>query len=115
VDGDEKARLLDRAGMFVLPSRDENFGVASAEALALGLPQVLTAGVSHAPAVEAGGAGVTVQRDPQAIATAAAEVSGLSENEYWAMCDRARELARTRYRWSSTARRLLDLAARGSE
>lgn len=42
IDADERARLIRQSRCFVLPSMTENFGNAAAEALALGVPVVVT-------------------------------------------------------------------------
>jgi glycosyltransferase involved in cell wall biosynthesis len=42
VYGDEKWKALARAELFVLPSRTENFGMTVAEALAVGVPAIVT-------------------------------------------------------------------------
>ena len=42
IDGSEKMAALAAATIFVLPSYSENFGIAAAEALAAGIPSVLT-------------------------------------------------------------------------
>ena len=43
VHGDEKWALMQRVGIFVLPSRSENFGMVVGEALSCGVPVVTTA------------------------------------------------------------------------
>lgn len=43
VHGDEKWTLMQRADIFVLPSRSENFGMVVGEALSCGVPVVTTA------------------------------------------------------------------------
>jgi len=45
VKGDRKRALLTLADLFVLPSYYENFGIAAAEALAAGIPPVISSGV----------------------------------------------------------------------
>lgn len=45
VGGDRKRALLALADLFILPSYYENFGIAAAEALAAGLPVVMSNGV----------------------------------------------------------------------
>ncbi|MEM9016645.1 MAG: glycosyltransferase [Verrucomicrobiota bacterium] len=46
LEGDKKRKALREASAFVLPSHSENFGIAAAEALACGLPSVLSSGVA---------------------------------------------------------------------
>lgn len=108
VGGEAKNDLLRNAGMFVLPSRDENFGVAVAEALATGLPAVVSPGVSHAPAIRRARAGHVVLRCPRELAQAAVSIATLPGSEYVTMSIRAQEMASERYRWSSAASRLID-------
>lgn len=60
VTGSEKDRLLAAADVLVLPSRSENFGVVVVEALAHGLPAVVTPGVASHIHVDASGCGRTV-------------------------------------------------------
>ncbi len=78
VHGKEKAAALSAATVFVLPSRTENFGIAAAEALAAGIPCVLSPGVAISAEVRTFGAGLVV--DPEGSAVAAA-IASLLEND----------------------------------
>lgn len=102
-DGEAKYQALRSAGVFVLPSRDENFGVAVAEALASGLPAVVSPGVSHAPAIRSARAGRVVSRDPRNLAAALSEIVEMPPAGYAELSHRARNLAHDKYRWQQTA------------
>lgn len=52
-DGERKAMLWRAANVFVLPSRSENFGFAAAEAMAAGIPVIVSENVGLASLVEA--------------------------------------------------------------
>ncbi len=72
--GREKAAALAAADLFVLPSYSENFGMAAAEAMAAGLPVVLTDGVGIAPEVRRAGAGIIVEKKPDLLARAILDI-----------------------------------------
>lgn len=68
VYGAEKAALLSRAALLVVPSSSENFGNVVIEAMAAGCPVVVTPGVGAADIVQASGAGAVLAGDPAALA-----------------------------------------------
>jgi glycosyltransferase involved in cell wall biosynthesis len=70
ISGAEKAKVLQDAALFVLPSFSENFGIAAAEALGAGVPCVLSHGVALARAVADNEVGVACA--PEAIEIASA-------------------------------------------
>ncbi len=70
VQGEEKLSLLRDSDVFVLPSYDENFGVAVAEAMASGLPVCVSKGVNISPKIKEYGAGIVTGYQPEEIASA---------------------------------------------
>lgn len=70
LDGEAKQAALTCADMFVLPSYSENFGIAAVEAMAAGLPVVVSDQVGIHDQVSAHGAGVVVPLDRDALASA---------------------------------------------
>jgi glycosyltransferase involved in cell wall biosynthesis len=69
VSGGEKERVLREAWAFALPSHQENFGVAVLEAVAAGLPVVISGEVQLRSFIERKALGRIVDRtEPSAIA-----------------------------------------------
>lgn len=84
VAGNEKAKLLASADLFVLPSFHENFGVVVIEALAAGIPVVITPEVQLSSFVSEHGVGRVVPRDPALLADAI--VAALGDTELRKRC-----------------------------
>jgi glycosyltransferase involved in cell wall biosynthesis len=80
LEGDEKAAFLQGAALLALPSYHENFGLCVMEALAVGVPVLVSPYVSLADEIETAGAGWIAAVDKEAIETALAEALG-SEDE----------------------------------
>jgi glycosyltransferase involved in cell wall biosynthesis len=70
LDDSEKHRALHAADIFVLPSQAENFGIAAVEALAAGLPVILSDQVGIHGAVTKAEAGLVVPRSAEALGAA---------------------------------------------
>ena len=76
VTGAEKARLLGEADVFILPSYHENFGVSVLEAVAGGIPAVVSPDVQLAEVIEQNRLGVVVAREPLSLARGILSVLG---------------------------------------
>lgn len=86
VEGARKQELLRAARLFVLPSFQENFGVAVLEAMAAGIPVVITAEVQLASFVREHRLGIVVNGAPPALADAL--VAALHDEALLDHCER---------------------------
>jgi len=108
VTGDLKVALLQRSRVFVLPSEDESFGVAVVEAMATGLPVIVTEGVAIAGAIARVGAGQIVTPTPVALSTTIGRL--LTDKELAATIgENGRALAGSAFAWSEIAVELEDM------
>jgi glycosyltransferase involved in cell wall biosynthesis len=107
VQGDEKRSLLSRASLFASPSIQENFGLSLAEAMAAGVPVLVTPGVNLSDAITSAGAGWVVGHGRAAIAAALAHILADAAARS-TRGEAARELA-DRFRWRNTATEVVRL------
>ena len=105
VEGDAKSALFENADVFVLPSSQENFGIAVAEALAAGLPVIASREVAIAGEVEAAGAGRALPIDARAFADALLDYVRRPDARV-AAGRAAAAFARASYSWPVCAERL---------
>lgn len=106
VTGEVKNSLLARADLFVLPSYYENFGIAVAEAMAAGIPVVISDRVDLHPAVAAAAAGwVTACQLEDLTNTLEAAITNPKIRQQRGK--NARDLVLNQYSWSAIAEHLL--------
>jgi glycosyltransferase involved in cell wall biosynthesis len=109
VEGVGKWALLAGADLFVLPSLNENWGIAVTEALAAGTPIVTTEGVGAAAFVREHGLGTVIDGTPEALARANAAWLDRSPAERAAVGDRARRAVAEHLSWAATGREMTEL------
>lgn len=108
VYGAEKLELLRDADVWVLPSRDENFGVAVVEAMAAGAAILISNHVAIHDVIQEARAGVVVETDVGAVADALERL--LADGELrQCLGERARVLALQEWTWDVAARSLLEV------
>lgn len=107
VDAGQRADLLAESDLFILPSEDESFGVAAAEALAAGVPVMISSNVGLVD-YAGGDSGIrTVAMDSESIATAFDDAFSDSA-EILAESIVAREFASKHFRWPEILVGVLD-------
>jgi glycosyltransferase involved in cell wall biosynthesis len=97
------------AEAFVLPSHQENFGIAVAEALGCGLPALISDKVNIWREVQSNRAGLVAPDTLQGTLTLLDEWLSLTSAERCAMGDAARELFMRRFTVDAMANGLLDV------
>ncbi|QPF95204.1 glycosyltransferase [Bradyrhizobium commune] len=106
VFGDIKWGALRACDAFVLPSHQENFGVAVAEALAAGKPVLITDKVNIWREVKSDAAGLIATDDAAGVCDLLARFAALAEPEKDAMRKAARDCFLRRFEISIPAKRL---------
>ncbi len=108
LSGEAKAAALGVASVFALPSFSENFGIAAVEALAAGVPSVLSEGVAIAGDARDAGAALVCTTEPASIAGTLTTLLDDAEARH-RMSDLARAFAERTYSVSTMGRSLIDL------
>ena len=102
VEGADKAALLSRATALALTSYSENFGNVVVEAMAAGLPVIVTPEVGLAPFVAASGAGMVVEGGPLDLGGAVVRLMS-DASVRLDMGRRGRDAAARHFTWSGVA------------
>ncbi|MDD4933208.1 MAG: glycosyltransferase [Methylacidiphilaceae bacterium] len=103
--GEKKRALLSGSDLFVLPSYTENFGIAVAEAMAMGLPVVISDKVNIWQEVRKAGAGLVVPCDAGKLAEACLQLLRDAQSRR-AMGERGRKLVEAQFSLERTTEML---------
>lgn len=102
VTGETKDLLLQGSDIFVLPSFSENFGIAVAEAMAAGLPVIITPDVQIASDIAKAQAGLIVDGNVDAVANAIAKLLSNPDLRHQ-LGENGKGLVSSRYAWKAIA------------
>ena len=106
ITGATKWGALHAAEVFVLPSHQENFGIVVAEALAAGLPTLISNKVNIWREVRADGAGLVAEDTLVGVSELFQSYLGLPDEQKLAMRQRARECFERRFEIKKAAETL---------
>lgn len=108
VKGETKDLFIQGADLFALTSYSENFGVAVLEALAVGLPALLTTGVALSSLVQEHQLGYVTKQDVSAISDALEDFFN-EPDAAKKMGNRARQLILEKYTWEQISTELIGI------
>ena len=106
--GDDKLNAYRSSEVYVLPTKNENFGITITEALAAGTPVIVTTGTPWGKIVSHG-AGWWIEQGVDALVAAMQDALKRSRSDLAEMGERGRRWMLDEYQWSSVATRTLGL------
>jgi glycosyltransferase involved in cell wall biosynthesis len=110
LSGEAKFSALAAADLFLLPSHQENFGIAVAEALHAGVPVILTRNVNIWREIEEANAGIAVTEEDLVQSFATAVTALLTDVERRSLMSRSAEkLASEAFSWEVSCKRTLQI------
>lgn len=110
VEGEMKNLLLQGSDIFALTSHSENFGVVVLEAMAAGLPVLLTPGVALSSIVKENQLGYVAELDVDSIAQNLKEFLENRDNaRIKEMSQRTQDYVQSNYSWDIIAKDLMDI------
>lgn len=110
LSGETKFSALAAADLFLLPSHQENFGIAVAEALHAGVPVILTRNVNIWHEIEEANAGIAVAEKDLVQRLAGVVTALLADDDRRSLMSRnAQRLARKAFSWEVSCRRTLKI------
>jgi glycosyltransferase involved in cell wall biosynthesis len=109
-----KWAAFSTAQLFCLPSHQENFGVAVAEALSVGLPVCISHAVNISELVERFGAGIVHTDTLDGTIHALSRWIALDPASRVLMSRSAKHLFSSQFDWEHVSERLAELLIRGS-
>lgn len=111
INDHQRADYLRAASMFVLPSHSENFGISALEAMAQGVPVVVTKQVGLAQAVSEHGCGIVVDGDAASIASAIWQITHNPQRAV-RLGEAGFDAVRNHYTWHRVGSRMRELYVR---
>lgn len=106
--GKERDAAFDDADLFVLPTRSENFGIAVAEALAAGVPAIVSKGGPWS-GLESERCGWWIEQGVEPLVDSLLTATALSDSERFAMGARGHEWISREFGWAGIAGRMVEL------